>query len=203
MPRPPLRILCLVGALLLLLPPRAPAADKPASLNEALRPYHVQFAGVDAPVLENFRRASAETVFDTIIAGGGSLRVEIEVVAPESPELAANYSKSKYEIIKALYGPQYTPYPGEVTNQTECPPDRKPLSRTVSLLGKDTEVLLANATERYTFGVWEDDLIKQRGAFCVLYDDATKTLYQFKVFQPSSATDESLLATVRTLRRIP
>jgi hypothetical protein len=158
-------------------------AETPETLNEALRPLGLQMAG-PFKLESHFQRSSGDKVYRTLVVSDGALYVEIELHGPISRQRADNYAKSKYAVLHSLYDAHRSPYPGQITNEEECPPDRKPESRTNMILGRPVEVLVANGTERHTFGVWQDDLIKTRGAFCVVFDEKSRTVLEFKVFQP-------------------
>lgn len=180
----------------------ANAAEPAGGLNDALRPCGLKTAG-DFRVESDFKRSSGGTAYDTIVASNDTLRVEIELVRPVSRQRAANYAKSKYTVLKSLYDAQRSPYPGQITNKEECPPERKPVGVTMTILGQPTPVLLANATERHTFGVWQDDLIKTRGAFCVVYDEISRSILEFRVFQSSASfRPETVAGFLESLARL-
>jgi len=162
-------------------------AALPGTLNAALAAYGLSMGKAgDAPLAGDFRRKGSTIAFHSLLAADNDLRVEIEIMSPLTPDLAKRYLNSKYTIVRSLYGPQPHPYPGVITNITDCPDDKKPVERSVQVLGRPVTVLLANASARYTFGVWEDDLIKHRAAFCVVYVPETKALFEIKIFQPSA-----------------
>jgi len=117
---------------------------------------------------------------------------------------ALNYSDSKYKIIKNLYGPQIIPYTGALTTTTECPDDKKPKETTIEVMGRPTRVLFANATDRYVLGVWEDNLIKTKAAFAMVYDKKNKTIYQIIIFQPYKTFNrDEVLGILKSLKNIP
>lgn len=162
------------------------AAEQPGNLNDALRPCGLRMAE-QLKVESDFKRSSGGKYYDTIVASNNNFHVEIDLVRPVSRQRALNYAKSQYTVLHSLYDGKRSPYPGEITHSEECPADRKPESRTATILDQKTEVLLANATDRHTFGVWQDDLIKTRGAFCVVFDEQSQSTLEFRIFQPASS----------------
>jgi len=175
------------------------------TLNEVLKQYNVQFDTKGSlTVIRNFKYPAKEKIFHTIIAQGKNNRIEIEIIKPMLKEQALNYSDSKYKIIKNLYGPQIIPYSGTLTTTTECPEDKKPTETTIEVMGEPIRVLLANATDRYVLGVWEDDLIKTKAAFAMVYDKENKTIYQIIIFQPyKSFNQDEVLDILKSLKNIP
>ncbi|MDD5254888.1 MAG: hypothetical protein PHR11_02400 [Candidatus Omnitrophica bacterium] len=160
-------------------------AQIPVKLNDALASYGVIFDLPEEPnVQQDFTFIAKQKEYRTITAQARNTRVEMEIIKPFTADEAGAYTGSQYAIVKALYSPQIIPYTGEFTVTTDCPPDKKPQESTLEILGKKTAVLVANATERYTFGVWEEDLIKQRGVFYVVYDHRSATIYKITLFRP-------------------
>ncbi len=155
------------------------------TLNDALRSHRLKTSQA-LRVDRNVIRTSGGTTYQELEASNEGLYVKIEISSPVTHDRAMNYAKAQYAMIADLYGPQPIPYSGQITNQTECPKDRRPERLDVQILGIKTEVLVANGTERHTFGVWEDDLIKTKGAFGVVFDENEKSLLEFKVFQSSA-----------------
>ena len=175
------------------------------TLNEVLKQYNVQF-GIKGSliVIRNFKYPAREKTFHTIIAQDEKTRIELEIIKPMLKEQALNYSDSKYKIIKNLYGPQIIPYSGTLTTTTECPDDKKPKEATIEVMNRLTKVLLANATDRYVLGVWEDDLIKTKATFAMVYDKENKTIYQIIIFQPyKSFNQNEVLDILKSLKNIP
>jgi len=174
-------------------------------LNKVLIQYGVQLEkGGSSPVVRDFKFPAKGKTFHTIIAQEKETRIEIEIIKPLSEEAAINYSESKYIIITSLYGPQIIPYTGALTTITDCPDDKKPEEIITEVMGKPVRVLLANATERYVLGVWEDDLIKQKAAFAVLYDRENSTHYQIIIFQPSESFDRNVVLDIlKSLKKHP
>ena len=188
-------------------PDRGPGSRPSAetrTLNAVLREYGVTMGEIGAaPIASEFKRKGKTIGFHSLVATGGGFRVEIEITAPLSADLAERYRASKYTMVRSQYGPQRHPYPGVITNISVCPEDKKPLETRVDLLGQDTVVLLANASARFTFGVWEDDLIKHRAAFCVLYAPRTQSLFEVRIFQPHDRFDrDAVLRVLGTIRGI-
>lgn len=174
------------------------------TLNKVLIQYGIQLGkGGSFSVVRDFKFPAKEKTFHTIIAQGKETRIEIEIIKPLLGETAIDYSESKYKIIKNLYGPRFIPYPGVITTITDCPDDKKPKEIVTEVMGKPIKVLLANATERYVLGVWEDDLIKQKAAFAVLYDEKNSTFYQIIIFQPSGSFNcDEVLDILKGLKNI-
>jgi hypothetical protein len=155
------------------------------TLNNVLSAYNASFgaAGI-LPVIKDFSHKARGIIFHTIIAQKNDTRIEIEIIKPLDKAEASRQIASKYQVIKNLYGPQTIPYPGAVTSKTDCPEDKKPVEKEIDFAGGPTKVLLANASERYILGVWDDALIKQKAAFAVVYNGGSETLYQILVFKP-------------------
>lgn len=163
-----------------------PAFPEPSSdLNTLLLNYGIQLKKEDSlPVIKELRYGGVEKKYHTIIAQNNKMRIEMEIVMPLTEGEAQSYSSSKYIIINGLYAPQIIPYTGALTTTTDCPADKKPKERTVNILGKPEKVLLANATERYVLGVWEDELIKQKAVFTVFFKQENNALFQVIIFKP-------------------
>jgi hypothetical protein len=154
-------------------------------LNAVLSDYTIRFQeGGSYPVQKNFKYTSKKKFFHTIVAQENDTRIEIEIFRLFTEEEAVNHTKAKYAIVKNLYGPQKIPYNGTLTVTTECPIEYKPKEITVYVLGKATQLLIANATERYVLGVWDEKLIKQKACFFVYCDMRNKVLYQIIIFKP-------------------
>jgi len=184
---PAVNTLCSAFVSLLMLVPFSSRADAQSQgqLNEALAPYGVTFSlPEELNVRQNFSFVAKGKEYRTITAQNRNTRIELEIIKRVGADEVGQYTASQYAIIKTLYSPQIIPYTGEFTVTTECPPDKKPQELILEILGKKTAVLVANATERYTFGVWEEDLIKQRGVFYVVYDDRRQTIYKITLFKP-------------------
>ncbi len=189
------------AALMVLLSGAAPAEQPAGELNDALASCRLKMAG-PLRLNSDFKRSSAGKDYDTLVASNDTLYVEIDLVRPVSRQRALNYAKSQYTVLQSLYEGKRSPYPGQITQSEECPADRKPESRVVTILGQPTEVLLANATERHTFGVWQDDLIKTKGAFCVVYDERSQATLEFRVFQPiDSFQPQTVIGFLESLTR--
>ncbi len=179
---------------------------KEETLNEALSPYGASFGSSGKmPVLKNFANTARGRTFHTIIAQKEDTRIEFEIIKPLEKDIAAQHITAKYQIIMNLYGPQTIPYPGAITRKTDCPENKKPVEIKTRLNEKPARVLIANASDRYVFGVWDDALIKQKAAFAVTYDQNTGTLYQIMVFRPAGSFDIKdaldILASFSTVTR--
>jgi hypothetical protein len=164
-------------------PERQP--ERSNTLNEILAAYGSGFnAGGDFPVISNFKNSAQGKVFNTITAEKGGKRIQLEITSGMTANEALAYSRTQYTVVQHLYGPRQIQYPGIITNHTECPDNKKPRETTIAIMGKPAKVLLANASERYVLGVWDDDLISQKAAFAVFYDGKNAVSYQIIVFQP-------------------
>jgi hypothetical protein len=175
-----------------------------AVLNALLLNYGIQFKeGGSLPVIKNFQYGGKGKTYHTIIAQDNKTHIEMEIITLLSEQEAQDYAHSKYIIIKSLYAPQIIPYTGALTTTTECPKDKKPREITIKISGRPQKVLLANATERYVLGVWEDDLIKKKAAFTVFYNRENNTLFQITVFQPVDSFDlNEVLKILKSLETI-
>jgi hypothetical protein len=155
------------------------------TLNEMLGEYGVEFGkSGNLPVLKDFGFIAKDKYFRNIVAQTGETRIEIEIIKPLTKNEATDYSMVKYQVVENLYGPQMIPYQGTITTTTDCPAEKKPQKTKVIIEGEERPVLLASASERYTLGVWDDTLIKQKAAFTVFYDPGKSILYRVLVFQP-------------------
>ena len=174
------------------------------TLNSLLREYNISFgANGSLPVTRDFKFPSNNKVFHTIISQEKDLRIEIEIIKPLQKEESIKFSKSKYIILQSLFEPQIIPYSGALTHTSDCPDDKKPEEIMLEILGKPEKVLLTNATERYVLGVCDDDLIQQKSAFVVLFDEVNKTLYQITIFKPSSSFNRIMVLNIlKSLKRI-
>lgn len=180
-------------------------AQNKQQLNKLLSQYKLQFTTPkDITIINNAKFPARDKIFHQIIAQNKQTRIEIELIKPMSYDEAMEYAESKYKIIKNLYGPQIIPYTGQLTTTTDCPPEKKPKEITVDILGKPTKVLLANATDRYVLGVWDDELIKTKAAFAMVYDEENQTIYQIIIFQPIKIFDQQkVLDILQGIKRIP
>jgi len=164
------------------------SAEAQNPLNKLLIQYSLKLKkGGNLSIVENFEFRAKDKTFRTIIAQGDKTRIEIEIIKPMAEKEATVYSKLKYIVVENLYTSQTIPYPGALTKTTECPEDKKPEKATAEILGKTVKVLFTNATKRYVIGVWDDDLIKQKAAYAVFYDEINRTHYQIMIFQPSES----------------
>jgi hypothetical protein len=183
------------------------SAVRAATLDDVLRPYQIRCDKAEAfSVARNFKHPAQGKMYHTIAAEdpGTKTRIEIEITRPVSAEYALHYSSQQYSVIQGLYGSRTIPYPGAVTVPTGCPENKKPTLTSVEIMGKPVQVLLANASERYVFGVWDDDLIKQKGALAIFYDAKLTTYYQIIIFQPAGAFDrEKVFGLLKSLQRAP
>ncbi len=179
-------------------------AVRTPTLDTVLREYGVAIGEIGGTRIDReFRRKGTNIGFHSLVATDGDVRVEMEIMAPLPADIAKRYLTAKYTIVRSQYGPQPHPYPGVITNLTDCPEDKKPVETQVEVLGQAVVVLLANASERFTFGVWEDDLIKHRGAFCVLYVPERNALFEVRIFQPHDRFDrDAVLKVLGSLRGI-
>ena len=179
-------------------------AQTSAVLNTLLLNYGIQLKkGGSLPVIKDFQYGGKGKTYHTIIAQDNKTRIEMEIITPLSKQEAQNYAHSKYIIIKSLYAPQIIPYTGALTTTTDCPKDKKPQEIIIEILGKPEKVLLANATERYVLGVWEDDLIKNKAAFIVFYNHENNTLFQIIIFQAlDSFNPNEMLKILKSLEVI-
>ena len=155
------------------------------TLNDVLAQYSIQFEkGSPFSVIRDFKVPFRKSYFHAITAQEKEMRIEIEIIKPFLEQDVLPYSATKYTTIKNLYGPRILPYTGQLTTRTDCPDNKKPEEIMAQVMGEPVKVLLANATERYVLGVWEDGMIKQKAAFCLFYDRKNKTHYQIIIFQP-------------------
>ncbi|MCK9595329.1 MAG: hypothetical protein M0R35_06600 [Candidatus Omnitrophica bacterium] len=177
-------------------PRPCPGAKKNSTLNEALSEYSSRFtAAGNFKVINNFKNCAQGKTFHTIIARKAGKRVQVEITSGLNRNEALAYSRTQYTVVKNLYGPRQIQYPGIITNSTECPENKKTRETTIEIMNTPTKVLLANASDRYVLGVWDDDLIRQKAAFAVFYDEKNSTCYQIIAFQPYDNLDtEGLLS---------
>lgn len=159
-------------------------AEEIKPLNTVLQKDHVQFSMLGSlPVTYDYRFPARGITFHKIIAQDERIHVEIETMQPFSEDDVENHVNLQYEEIISLYGPRIIPYPGAVSKPADCPGDKKPEEISVMIMGSPTRVLLANATDRYALGIWEDSLIKQKTIFFVIYDKKNKMLMKTLIFQ--------------------
>ncbi len=183
------------------------ASARATTLNEVLRPYQVRCDDAEAfSVTRDFKHPAKGKIYHSIAAEDPErkTRIEIEITRPVSAEYALHYSTQQYAVIQGLYGSRTIPYPGAITVPTGCPENKKPTQTSVEIMGQPVTVLFANASERYAFGVWDDDIIKQKGAFAIFYDAKLQTYYQLIIFQPVAAFNRGkVLALLQSLRPAP
>jgi|GEM_PF-3483476 len=175
------------------------------TLNGILGGYGVEFGkSGNLPVLKDFEFIAKDKHFRTIVAQEGETRIEIEIIKLLTKDEAANYSMVKYSVVKNLYGPQMIPYQGTITTTTDCPAEKKPEETKVTIWKEERPVLLAWASERYTLGVWDDALIKQKAAFTVFYDQGKSILYRVLIFQPiGSFNRKEIFEILESIKIIP
>ena len=181
---------------------RCSALEK--NLNDPLKQYQVEFNIVEPLYLiNNLKYPARNRVFHTIVAENKNYHIEMEIISPFPDKEFEHYSKTKYKIITNLYGPQLIPYTGELTTTTDCPKEKKPEEIIIKIMKQPTKVLLANATNRYTLGVWEDDLIKTKAAFTIVYDKEKEVIYQIIVFQKiESFNKQNILNIFKNFKNI-
>lgn len=181
-----------------------PSEARAATLDESLKPYGVSLPlAAGFTVAKDLRRKGTKKSFHTLIAEKGDTRIELEITLPFDPEEAEQQGRLKRNTLISLYGAQYTPYPGEVTNLTSCPENMKPKVSKHPILGQPVEVIVANATERYTFGVWEKSLVKRTAAVTLAYEPRSKALFHIRVFQPySKFTASQAIGILKSLRTL-
>jgi len=181
-----------------------PPASGARTLNAALGEYGIDFGAMGkAAVIDEFKRQGKKMAFHTLVATNGRLRAELEITSPLPQPLAKRYGASKYAVFDSLYDPHRHPYPGAITTLIRCPKDKKPEPVQVPALGGNVLVLLADASGRYTFGVWQKGLVKHRGAYCVVYHAGSKSLLEVKLFQPSGQFErDAVLAAIGSLRSL-
>ena len=173
------------------------------NLNDVLKQYQVEFNTTEhLYLIKNLKYPARGRVFHTIIAENKNYYIEMEIVNPLPDKEFDHYSKIKYKIITNLYGPQLIPYTGTLTTTTDCPKEKKPEEIIIEVMKQPTKVLFANATDRYTLGVWEDDLIKTRAAFTIVYDKEKKVMYQIIVFQKiKSFNKQDILSILKNFKK--
>jgi len=178
-------------------------AGETERLNTVLSSYGITIENYDFSVTNSHRFTARGKTFHTLTAHNGTTRIELEITVPLEETEAPALIKDKYTVIQNLYGPQLIPYTGTLTTTTDCPPDKKPEHITAAVLNRDTTVLLANATERYVLGVWDNDLIKQKAAVVIFYDKNNKTNYQIMLFQPCELFDrKEILSILHNIKNI-
>ena len=180
-------------------------AEGGSSLNDALQAYHVALAvHGDLPLTRDFRQPAMGKTFHTLVGQADQLRVEMEIITPLNPEECAAHLHTQYKAIVDLYGPQTIPYPGAVTHSTECPEALKPTTSTATVLDQSTDILVANASERFVLGVCDADLIANQAVFAATCHEETDTYYQITIFQPAEhSQQEDALLILQSLAPIP
>lgn len=153
------------------------------ALDSELGQYEISFAKCGAAtVVRNYKFRAREMTFHVLAGEESGCRAELEIIRNIAPDKAGRYIESKYAVIRDLYEPKAIPYSGAVTHDTECPADMKPARISLEILGRPVQALLANASERYTLGVWEKGSVRKKAGFIAFYDEPARILFQVLVF---------------------
>ncbi|MBD3379669.1 MAG: hypothetical protein GF408_04320 [Candidatus Omnitrophica bacterium] len=155
-------------------------------MNDIFREYGFYFRRLPAMRPEtDFSQQARGMEFRTIIGQVENMRLEVKAISPITAEDAKRHSMAKYEIIKDLYGPQIIPYPAFISRSTGAPESKKPMETAINMAGKNTKVIIANASERYVLGVWDESQIAQKALFAMFYVDRTSTSLEITLFVPA------------------
>ncbi len=157
----------------------------PNNLNLALKQFGLRLDDGNHYVLsKNQLRSGKQFQLANIIAEKNGTRIDIELTKPIVESEVANMINTQFDLILKLYGPQFTPYQGAVTNISTCTEEYKPKSKTIFVLGKATKILIANSTDRFVLGVCEKSEIKLKAVIAFVYDSDQSELVQFRIFIP-------------------
>ncbi len=94
-------------------------------------------------------------------------------------------SQDSFFLVHALYEPQQSPYPDQVSKVVKCTDEPK---NTISVSFKDqsgwTRGLLAFANDRRLFGICDESQYAFRALYLFVYCKKQKSLYEIKFFKP-------------------
>ncbi|MBF0217057.1 MAG: hypothetical protein HQL30_08705 [Candidatus Omnitrophica bacterium] len=199
----PLSVISVLASVLIL--PGMTLAAETSTLNATLATYGVRIAteAGDLAIKRDFKQVARGTTYHSITAEGPGQRIEIEADRPIPPDKGVEFAKNKHAIIKGLYGDRVVPYAAMITRVTGAPEDKKPYEKKAMILGVERDILIANASDRYVLGVWDDNLIAQRAICASFYEPSSGTVFQILIFIPvKDFVEEKAVKILESLEKI-
>jgi hypothetical protein len=167
------------------------------NLNQEIKQFNFKiFDGEKCNVLKSVKRTGNSMTFYNIIAEKEKTRIELEITLPVNQNEIQTIITTQIGLVKKLYGPQYTPYQGAVTNITSCTGDYLPKEQNIKVLGEETHILIANANNRYVLGVCDKNETKIKVVLAYIYLKTTSALIYFKIFSPKENFSENSIVNI-------
>ena len=173
-------------------------ASSPASLGEALGAYGVEVpkALFALPITRNKSREGQVMRFSEWIAADSDWRVEVEIDGPYAEGAAEARISGRMRSIDRLYLNQITPYPGEITRLQKCPGELRPKHKQANVLGTSTQVLLVQASQRFTLGVCDPNEASVSGVLGWAYRKKRTELVEIKIFRTKKGGSSAALLSL-------
>jgi hypothetical protein len=101
--------------------------------------------------------------------------------------------------IKSLFGKSFSPYPGQLSKEIECPKELMPTYFVAEVQDERRPYLLTFSNERFGIGICSKDLISFRYLMGWIYCPYKRELYKIKYFIPKDQNDKILVDFFTTL----
>ena len=123
--------------------------------------------------------------------GGEDVILQMTKISAAAPQ---KYISDKKFLLKSLFLPTTSPYPGVITNVVECPDEFKPKVQE----GENGIIYTLFAGERFTYGICAEDLVAYYSAYGI-FDCEEKGIFEVRVFSKEAGAQ----AVVRSFRCRP
>jgi hypothetical protein len=155
------------------------------SLQEALKEYGVHVEG-EFSVLKDQRLAGAVKKQHVIEAEtAGRERFEIKVITPIDKAAARRLIDEELNGLRKLFAAADTPYMGDIAQAIGgCPAQYGPIDKKTDFLAGEADVMVGSASDKFAFGACSPEAAAYKGAFVAYYDEATKSVWSWRVFVP-------------------
>ena len=138
--------------------------------------------------------------FIRMTATNGSLTLKTEYAKGINTVRARQYIAEKRFGIESLYISIPSPYPDVITRTIECPEKFKPVFDITNQDDQDSLYYILYATERFTYGVCSDDLVKYRAIFYLVHCKQKSELYQIESFIAPEEFADDLVDMLRSFK---
>ena len=158
------------------------------TLGSVLDSYGIEIPAVaDFPIEKSRNRGNR---FITLTGGSkSSCRARIEVTLDCSSQFAQKFSKEKKSMLLGMQEGMRSGYPGMITKMIEIPDSLKAEEKTVIVNGKNHEILIMRATERFSYGVGDPSQAVFGVVMAFHYSEKKKILVQLELFYPINKFD--------------
>jgi hypothetical protein len=158
-----------------------------ATLSDALKDYGVKVQSADSFKVVKDQKVAGTSKSQHVIEveTAAHERLEIKIIQPVEAKVAAAAIESERNTLKKLYGAAQTPYMGDISQALGgCPASVGPAEAKINLMKKDVAAVLGAVKSDYAFGACSAEQAKFRGAYMAYYDEATKSMWSWRVFAP-------------------